>query len=56
MNFLEESEKAQHKKAKAIQKRRRVTFSSLVGGLTIAIILMIFSLFQMKPKNKPKSH
>jgi len=47
MNFLEESEKAQHKKAKAIQKRRRVTFSSLVGGLTIAIILMIFSLFQM---------
>lgn len=31
MDFLERSEEEQHKEAKAIQKRRRVTFASLVG-------------------------
>ena len=45
MAFLEESEQAQHQEAKAIQKRRRVTFAAMAGGLIIAIILTLISVF-----------
>ncbi|HEW97942.1 MAG TPA: hypothetical protein ENF37_04765, partial [Beggiatoa sp.] len=45
MDFLEDSDQAQHQEAKAIQKRRRVTLASMAGGLIIAIILTLISVF-----------
>ncbi|MDM8566572.1 hypothetical protein QUF74_13085 [Candidatus Halobeggiatoa sp. HSG11] len=47
MEFLQESEEEQYREAKAIKKRRRITFASMAGGLIVAVILTVFSLIQM---------
>jgi tetratricopeptide (TPR) repeat protein len=47
MDFLAASEEEQYREAKAIQKRRRVTFASMAGGLITAIILTVFAVVQM---------
>ncbi|MCP4699605.1 MAG: hypothetical protein GY862_22560, partial [Gammaproteobacteria bacterium] len=55
MDFLSESEEEQYREAKTIQKRRRITIASLVGGLVIAVILSLFALLQMSEAEQQKN-